>query len=80
MPGQRPLRRKAPHKYKPQQNTPGNGQTQLDKWLASGNDPVPPEAEEPIELGVDYETEDATVLLEKRQVEKNSILQGQKLI
>ena len=71
---------KPPQKKKPKQSTFTNGQTQLDKWLASGNDPVPPGNEEPVELGVEYETEEATVLLEKQQVDQNSVLQAQKLI
>jgi hypothetical protein len=57
-----------------------NGQTQLDKWLASSNDPAPPDVEEPIELAVEYEIEDGTIVLEKQQVEKDSVLQAQKLI
>ena len=69
---------KPPQKKKQKNNTFTNGQTQLVKWLASGNGPVPPE--ESIELGVEYETEGGTVLLETQQVEKNSVLQAQKLI
>ncbi|KAJ5557569.1 hypothetical protein N7513_003155 [Penicillium frequentans] len=80
MPDRRPPRRKPPRKYKAKLNDPGNGQTQLANWLASENNPVPPEIEEPIELGVEYETEDAPVLLGKQQVEKNSVTQAQKLI
>ena len=80
MPDRRPSRRKPPRKYKEKPNIPGNGQTQLDKWLASRNDLVPAVVEEPIELGVEYETEGGTVGMEKQQVEKNSVLQAQKLI
>lgn len=76
MPDQRPSRRKPPRRYKPKLNHPGNGQTQLDKWLVSGNHPVPPEVEDSIELGVEYGTENTTVLL-KTRVEKNSVLQAQ---
>lgn len=80
MPDRRPSRRKPPRKYKAKLNDPGNGQAQLDNWLASENNHASSKAGEPIELGVEYETEDATVLLEKQQVEKNSVLQAQNLI
>lgn len=50
MPDQRCSRRKPPRKHKANLKTPGNGQTNLNKWLASGNDPAPPVVEEPIEL------------------------------
>jgi hypothetical protein len=69
MPRRRPTGRKPPHKIKRNLDAYTNRQTHLDKWLATGNDHAPQEIEEPVELGVEYETEDATVLLEKQQVE-----------
>lgn len=80
MPRARRTGRKPPYKIKRKPDADTNGQTRLDTWLASGNNPVPPKVEKPIELGVEYETEDATVLLKKQQVERNSVLQAQKLI
>lgn len=80
MPNRRRSRRKPPQRHEANLNTPGNGQTNLDKWLASGNDPVPPVVEEPFELGVEHEIEGGNVLMEKQQVEKNPVLQAQKLI
>jgi hypothetical protein len=64
-----------PPKIKRKPDAYTNKQTYLDKWLASGKDPVRPVVEEPIELGVEYETKGGTVLLGKQQVEKNSVLQ-----
>lgn len=71
---------KPPQKKKPKQNSCMNGQIQLDKWLVSSNDPASPGVEEPVELGVEYENEDGTVLLEKHQVQKDSVLEAQELI
>lgn len=73
-------RPRPPPKIKRKPNATTNTQTYLDKWSTSESDPVPPVVEEPIELGVEYETECGTVLLEKQQVEKRSVLQAQNLI
>lgn len=59
-------RLRPPPKIKRKPDAYTSRQTYLDKWLASGKDPVPPVVEEPIKLGVEYETEGGTVLLEKQ--------------